>query len=546
MARRIALPHFGLRRLRLVSGSVLFTFVATHLACHALANISLAATDWAFWFHGVVWADRPGQIVLYAALLTHFLLGIWGVYQRPRLGWTIGGVLQVVLGLSIPLLLASHVIGTRGGAWMFGIVQGYPQVLTTLWIDRPDLGVIQFFAVLVAWVHGCLGLYFWLRLRPFFARWSAVLLACAVVLPVVSLLGYFQGGQAVMARNQDPAWRRAYPPADAAMTARSAAVRDGVLGGVGGLVLLALGGRGVRRWREWRGASVRMTYPGGRVVRVPRGLSVLEASVLAGIPHAHVCAGRGRCSTCRVRVIGAAGALPPAGAAERAVLARVHAEADVRLACQVRPGGDVSVVPLLSPHISVQDLQRRVPVQRGEERFIVVMVVDMRASTAMAEARLPFDAVFVIDRFVDAVGRAVTAAGGRPNQFTGDGVFALFGLNGGPEEACRQAMGALAGIGQNIEALGERLGFGVGVHCGMAVVGEIAFDGRRIFTALGDPANVASRLEGLCKRFGCEAVVSDEVCVRSGLDVAGLPRETAELAGRVGRLEVRLIQRVAG
>ena len=536
------LPHIGPRRLRLVSGLVLFTYVATHLDCHALANISLAATDWAFWFHGVVWADRPGQLILYAALATHLLLGIWALYHRPRLGWTAGEALQVTLGLSIPLMLATHMIDTRGAAWMFGTVKGYPEVLQVMWIARPSLGVIQALAVPVAWVHGCLGLYFWLRLRPFFTRWSPVLLAAATVLPVLALLGYFQGGQAVMERMQDPAWRAAHPLPSAAIGAQLDAVRDRTLLVFAGLVALALLARALRRLRELRGASVRIHYP-GRSIRVPRGTSVLEASLIAGIGHAHVCGGRGRCSTCRIRV--EPPATPPPDAPERAVLSRVRAEPDVRLACQFRPARDVTVVPMLSPHVSVQDLRQRGLAQRGEERFIVVMVVDMRNSTAMAEARMPFDAVFVIDRFVDAVGRAIQEAGGRPNQFTGDGVFALFGLACDPQEACRQAIRALAAIGRNVAALGERLGFGVGIHCGTAVVGEIGFGGGRLFTALGDPANVASRLESLCKKYSCEAVISNEVCSRSGLDLAALPSETAELAGRVGRLDVRLVARAA-
>jgi len=231
------------------------------------------------------------------------------------------------------------------------------------------------------------------------------------------------------------------------------------------------------------------------------------------------------------------------------VLQRIGAGPSVRLACQSRPEGDVSVIPLLPAHSTPAASGTRVAGRGGEERFIVIMVVDMRNSTGMAENRMPFDAVFLIDRFVDAVGRAIKAAGGRTNQFTGDGVFALFGVEAGPETACRQALEAVAGIGRNVDALnaalpGAPVRFGIGVHGGTAVVGEIGFDQSRIFTALGDPANVASRLEKLCKAYGAEAVVSDDVCRAGGLAEA-LPLETAELAGRVGRLEVRVIARAA-
>ena len=234
---------------------------------------------------------------------------------------------------------------------------------------------------------------------------------------------------------------------------------------------------------------------------------------------------------------------------EREVLERVGAHGAVRLACQLRPTGDIAVVPLLpaaSPAIG-----RRPPATPwpGEERFIVVLVADMRDSTRLATTRLPFDAVFVIDRFVQAVSEAVTEAGGRANHFTGDGLIAAFGLACAPREACRQALAAVAGIGRNVAALNhallgemaEPIRFGVGVHGSVAVVGEIGFAEARVFTTLGDPANLATRLEQLCKQFACEAVVSDAVCRLSGRDLEYLPLHQAALRGRTAALPARLI-----
>ena len=74
--------------------------------------------------------------------------------------------------------------------------------------------------------------------------------------------------------------------------------------------------------------------------------------------------------------------------------------------------------------------------------YVVSMFVDMRGSTSLSEGRLPFDIVFLINRFVETVSRAVTDAGGEPNQFVGDGVLALFGLDTDPATACRQALRA--------------------------------------------------------------------------------------------------------
>src|SRR5207237_1147103 len=160
--------------------------------------------------------------------------------------------------------------------------------------------------------------------------------------------------------------------------------------------------RGVRTlWQRRR--SIRILYPAGRVVTVPVGFSVLEASRVAGIPHASVCGGRGRCSTCRVRVVRGLAALPPASEAEPRPLA--------------------------------------------------------------------------------ALGGAIQRAGGIPNQFTGDGVMALFGIETRAELGCRQAVAAAREIVQGLAALNRELGeelqvplqIGIGIHAGPAIVGRMGY-----------------------------------------------------------------------
>ncbi len=91
----------------------------------------------------------------------------------------------------------------------------------------------------------------------------------------------------------------------------------------------------------------------------------------------------------------------------------------------------------------------------------------------------------------------------------------------------------------------EPIEFGIGVHGSTAVVGEIGFAQTRVFTALGDAANVASRLEGLCKDFAAEAVVSEEVCRLSGLALTDLPLRETAVRGRAASLAVRTVVRVA-
>jgi len=554
---RIRVNRLWLRKLRLVTGLTLFFYVASHLLNHSLGNISIPAMEAGLIVQKWIWQGMAGTAVLYAALATHYLLGLWAFYERRHFGWTATEVVQLVLGLSIPVLLMNHLFVTRISLALYGTEKGYAQELYSFWVGAPYLGAVQVVLLIVAWIHGCIGVYQWLRLKPMFTRWMPYLFCGSVLLPVLALLGFFQGGRTMLSLAHDPAWRAANlnpwqvgtPPINHQLVVW----RDWSLWGavaLAGLVLLA---RLYRAWRERRGTAIRVTYPNGRFARVPIGFSVLEASRCARIPHASICGGRGRCSTCRIRVISGSGRIPAPSHGEQAVLERVGAGPLVRLACQLRPLGDISVVPLLPANWPVAALRRREWPLPGEERFIVVVMVDMRDSTRLAETRLPFDAVFVVDRFVTAAGAAVSAHGGRVSHFLGDGLMATFGLKCEARNACLQALSALAAIGRNVEALnrvliaetGEAIRFGMGAHCGSAVVGEIGYGETRVFTSLGDAANVAARLEGLCKDFGCEAVISCDVCTMAGIPANVLPQRQSTVRGRSAPLLVHPIENVS-
>ena len=305
----------------------------------------------------------------------------------------------------------------------------------------------------------------------------------------------------------------------------------------------------VRRVRETRCDAFVIAFP-QRSIRAPRGMSVLEAAMSQNVALAHVCGGRGRCSTCRISVVGDLSALPSPSAEEQAVLDRIRAGAGVRLACQLRPTGDVSVAPLLPADVTVEAAIRRGAAHFGNERFLVPMFVDMRGSTELAERRLPFDTVFLINRFLEAVSSAAIAAGGAPNQILGDGLLILFGLEASPAEAARQAIDCCWRIAENIAALNASLPpelatpirFGVGAHAGHVVVGDIGYEKHAAFTAIGDAVNVASRLQELSKSFGCEAVISEDVHLKSGLNLAAFALMEAKARGRAGTLQVRCIR----
>jgi adenylate cyclase len=554
---RPAPPRLTAGRLRLASGWVLFAFVTTHLSNHALGLVSLSAMEEGRWWFLALWRNPLGTVMLYGALLTHVTLALRSLYRRRHLrmpGWE---ATQLAVGLLIPPLLVSHVVGTRLAHAWFDADDPYGRVALTLWQLRPDLGLRQTIVVLAAWVHGCIGLHFWLRLRPSYAAVAPTLLGIAVLVPALALLGFAAGGREAAARASSPeavaAVLAASNAPDAAEREALARVTDALLVVIGAGLAGVVVGREVRRARARRRLH-HVSYPGGERVAIEPGTTVLEASRLAGVPHASVCGGRGRCSTCRVRIVDGLERLAPAAPAELRVLERVAAPPNVRLACQLRPTTDVFVVPLLPVSATVRDGAGPAGFRAGQEREVAVLFADLRRFTRLTERRLPYDVVFLLNRYFAVVGAAIERSGGIANQFTGDGVMALFGVDATPDRACRDAVAAAAEIARGVEALSRELTaelpaplrIGIGIHAGPAVVGHMGYGVARYLTAVGDTVHVASRLQDLTKEYDCELIVSRAVVERAGLDAGALPRHELSVRNRAEPVVVHVVADARG
>ena len=547
----------NVRRIRLVTGSILFSYLTTHFLNHALGLISLDAMEAGrIWFLAL-WRNPLGTTAFYGSLLTHFVLALWAIYQRHHLRMPFWEALQLLLGLCIPPLLATHFAGTRLAYEWYGVEDLYAKTVLALWHTTPVNGIRQVLLIAIAWTHGCIGVFFSLRLRRWFPRYALVLFAAALLLPLLALLGFVQAGREVeFLMAQNPAWIDQLKQATNASAVGDGSdlvrVRDGIIYGFWGCLALVLIARMIRQVNDRR-SRIRITYPDGREVHVPRGFSVLEASRFAGIPHASVCGGRGRCSTCRVRISAGSSFLPPPSAAEQRVLQRVGAPPGVRLACQLRPSGNISVTPLLPANAQASDGYAQPSYLAGQERTIAVLFADLRTFTGIAEQKLPYDLVFLLNNYFETVGECITGAGGMVDKFIGDGVMALFGVEVGPEEGCRQALLAAKGMVERVSRLSESLTdelaqplkIGIGIHCGPAVVGRMGYGMTVHVTAIGDTVNVASRLQDSTKEYGCQLVISEQVAQQSGLDTASLPRHELTVRNRREALTIFAVDDVA-
>lgn len=539
------------RRLRLVSGLVLLAYLTTHLINHALGLVSLdAMEDGREWFLAL-WRNPLATAALYTSLVVHLLLAFWTLYRRSHLRMPAWEASQLVLGLAIPPLLVGHIVGTRLAYTLFDVTDSYARVVLTLWHLAPRFGVRQAVVLLVAWTHACIGMHFWLRLRPWYHPVAPVLFAVALLLPVMALLGFAEAGREVSTLARTSGWVEGLGQTTAAQHGVLARIDEWLFWGYGAALGAVLVARAVRL-RLQRRAMIRVAYPADREVTVPVGFTVLEASRLGGIRHASVCGGRGRCSTCRVRIDRGLELLPPARPEEQRVLERVGAPPGVRLACQLRPTRNVAVTPLLPATAGPSDAAPHGDARGGRERELAVLFADLRNFTRLAEHKLPYDVVFILNRYSEVIGGAIVRAGGVPNQFTGDGVMALFGVDTAPEEACRRALTAVGNMVTGLDTLNRELAaelpaplrIGIGIHVGPAIVGRMGYGEGVYLTAVGDTVNVASRLEQLTKDYDCPLVISEQVATRAGLDVSDLPRHELTVRNRAGVLAIRIVNDV--
>lgn len=548
------------RAIRLTTGLILFTYAACHFASHATGLFLLDAIQAVG--HDLLlapWRTPVGLGALLAAFLIHLGLGLWALYRRRHLRMPLLEATQLGLGLIIPLLLVPHVSDARLGVLLYGLEDSYFRVLYLFWITDPAGGLPRQFALLLAvWIHGCIGIHMWLRFRPWYRRFIPALAGAAGLLPVLAILGITNSGwNTVLRAVQEPGFAAAHgPPATGTPNATAGAALGELITWlqVGYLALLAAVFvlRALHGWHERRMSGIRIGYRAGRSVRVPRGFSILEASRWAKIPHASVCGGRARCSTCRVRVTHGLERLAPPAAAELATLKRIGAPAGVRLACQVRPTADLTVAPLVPAGRPLDGL--RVDLDEGRELPVTALFADLRDSTRLAAGRLPFDAIFIVDRYVQAVTAAIRAHRGHVTSVAGDGIMSVFGLDGDGGCGARDALmaaeavwRAIDGVSADLAAeIGAPLQFGIGLHSGLSVVGALGLSDARSIQFLGDTGNVAARLEGLTKEMSCTAIVSAATLGASGL--GPMPWRAAEVAIRghdQAALAVFLIERRA-
>jgi len=543
-----------IKRLHLWAGLIVAAYVIPHMLNHALGLVSLDAMEAARRIVHIVWIGPVGEAILFAAFLTHFFLALWTLYTRSTLRMPAWEAIQILLGLLIFPLLLVHIVGTSGVRHLLDYEPTYEYVIAALWIADPMRGVQQVIMAVVVWAHLCVGLHFWLRMFAWYRTALPYVYAAMILIPVLALLGFANIGRTLAEQAEmDPGFlprlfAPIFVPSMADMVSHLKVVEPNGWLVFALLIVSVLIARTVRHYWRHRHGSHAIRLPDGRTLDAPHGQTILETLRIHGIPHASVCGGRGRCTTCRVDVGDTVHRLPTPGEVEAKALARIGAEPNVRLACQTHPSCDLAIHPLLPPSSTARDAYRPGGIT-AREQTIAILFLDIRGSTRLGERKLPYDVLFTLNQFFAEMSAALAETDGHYSNFTGDGLMAMYGISGSIEDGCRNAVKGAAAMVARLDELNRRyahdlpepLRMGLGIHCGEVIVGSMGPPTAQTVTAIGDAVNVTARLEALTKDFGCTLVLSEEAAGHGGFDMSGCVKCTTGVRGRVGEISVYAI-----
>ena len=540
------------RRSRTISGCILFFYVFTHLLNHSLGLISLDTMEQGraiflrFWRHDVLF------YVLYGALSIHFLLGVYALARRRSFRMSRKEWIRNSCAVLIPFFLASHLSITLWGSRFLGLNDSYAFMIISTYIFDPFGYIILGLMLMLVWTHGSIGIIGLIEFREFYSKRRGLFQGLILGLPLIAYGGYIRASIELSEASQSNPITILELISNSNFTAeigeKIVSLSDLLQFLVYPILLsLFVAFYFIRNLLEKRFNSIQVQYTDGTNINVSRGSSLLEASHKAGRYHESVCGGRGRCTTCRVRVTSSLGELPKPNKIEQSVINRLNFDQSLRLACQLRPETDIEINPLIK--LVNHDKQNlRFSNQEnlsGIEKETVIMFCDLRGFTRLSDGKMPFDVVFILNKYFKLVTDAVEENKGRIDKFIGDGVMAIFDKDTTITKNCKNALQGAAMITTYLNDLNDELSsedieplrLGIGIHCGNAIIGKMGYGEASSDTAIGDTVNVASRLEQLTKDYSCQLMFSRTVAENAKLDKTKLNSIKTKIRGKKDYLE---------
>ena len=259
------------------------------------------------------------------------------------------------------------------------------------------------------------------------------------------------------------------------------------------------------------------------------------------------CGGRARCSTCRIRILDGLGNVMPRKPREAKLAERLGWEDEIRLACQTRLVGDITVERLVRDSqdigLLLDEHSQTLPAQ---EATLAILSCELLDFDNFATKAPPYDQIHLLHRFLTQMGSLVSAHSGRIQNYTGTGFRAFFGLDGGSaDEKCLAAVRAALRIAERMRGFNRyastyfttELQLGIGLHFGRMVVGQFGSPSKRHLLGIGEAAGLADAVSAHNSTVQTTILATEELIniVEDELDIGDIfPEEP--LAGRSASL----------
>lgn len=290
-----------------------------------------------------------------------------------------------------------------------------------------------------------------------------------------------------------------------------------------------------------------------------RGATILETALKHDYPLYHLCGGNAKCTTCRVFITDGLDHLSSRNEREQTLADRKGWPSEIRLACQTEVFGDVTLRRIIKDNKDLKTVTSESKSSKtGEECYAVILFLDIKGFTSFTEASLPYDVVFVLNRFFQEMSEPILNNGGGIDKFIGDGILAFFqiqnkdqlkttneeGLKETKRETIHSAIRACLRMFDQLKKFNlemkDRFNFSfeirIGLHAGNVIYGDIGHSEYKSQTVLGDTVNVASRLEALNKKTNTQFLVSDEIYNLVGSSLSVNKKVITRLRGKTDKM----------
>ena len=539
-----ATQEYFATKLKLWTGMFLMFYCVTHHMNHSLGIFGLTVVDYAREYFLLFWRNSVISFFLLFTLVIHIIFSLLRVIKMASFkGFQSHEWFQLITGILTVPLLAIHITTTGIAHRFYGVEDTY-----TFWTS-PGLDYFEIFffnfIMLFIWLHGYIGIKFWMKVNSNYQKYLRQADIFFLIIPLLSIVGQISIFRESDLKGffdteyKDKILKYSNPENIDLNVLLENTIIYFVLPYLLSIMVL-FGYRFYYFKIKRQNNSIKVSYPDGGVSNIFPGMNILEASLQAGIPHAHVCGGRGRCSTCRIRIDQDLTQLEPTRQNERRILRSIGAPENIRLACQAYPKIDLNVSPLLSADANFQESYFEQKYTYGSDREICILFADLRAFTKMSEKKLPFDIVFILNQYFKLMGQIIENNGGYLDKFIGDGTMALFGIEEGPKEGSRNAINAATKMNDELKKLNESLindlpfplKMGIGIHTGNMIIGKMGYKHAKNLTAVGDAVNTASRLESLTKELKSQIIISKYTFELSEHQIKDLEEDTVNIVGK--------------